>query len=198
MPFAYYAKLSPARQRIYRRSDAIETLPLPPGTRAGAIVARIRAGARRRRRRDRAARVPGARRRARRGLPRAADPAARARAAPFGRLRRAARSLRTRGRQDAGADHRMDAHGGEAAGRRLQDVPAHRRPRGLATTSTTSSSSSRRRSTPTGSTSANPRSRTRCSRRRLRRGEGRAAAGLTRLRAPPARAPSRSSRRRAP
>ena len=25
MPFAYYAKLSPARQRIYRRSDAIET-----------------------------------------------------------------------------------------------------------------------------------------------------------------------------
>ena len=44
MPFAYYAKLSPARQRIYRRSDAIETLPLPPGTRAGALVARIRAG----------------------------------------------------------------------------------------------------------------------------------------------------------
>ena len=44
MPFAYYAKLSPARQRIYRQSDAIATLPLPPGVEAGAIVARIRAG----------------------------------------------------------------------------------------------------------------------------------------------------------
>lgn len=44
MPFAYYAKLSPARQRIYRRSDAIETLPLPAGLRAGEVVARIRDG----------------------------------------------------------------------------------------------------------------------------------------------------------
>jgi hypothetical protein len=33
MPFAYYARLSPARQRIYRRSDAIERLDLP-----GAVV----------------------------------------------------------------------------------------------------------------------------------------------------------------
>jgi hypothetical protein len=31
MPFAYYAKLSPARQRIYRKSDAIHSLGLPPG-----------------------------------------------------------------------------------------------------------------------------------------------------------------------
>ena len=44
MPFAYYAKLSPARQRIYRRSDAIETLPLPAGVMTGDIVARIRDG----------------------------------------------------------------------------------------------------------------------------------------------------------
>ena len=44
MPFAYYAKLSPARQRIYRRSDAIETLPLPAGVMAGEIVAQIRDG----------------------------------------------------------------------------------------------------------------------------------------------------------
>jgi hypothetical protein len=44
MPFAYYAKLSPARQRIYRRSDAIETLPLPAGMSAGEVVARIRDG----------------------------------------------------------------------------------------------------------------------------------------------------------
>jgi hypothetical protein len=44
MPFAYYAKLSPARQRIYRRSDAIETLPLPAGVMAGVIVAGIRGG----------------------------------------------------------------------------------------------------------------------------------------------------------
>ena len=44
MPFAYYAKLSPARQRIYRTSDAIETLPLPAGVMAGEIVALIRDG----------------------------------------------------------------------------------------------------------------------------------------------------------
>ncbi len=44
MPFAYYAKLSPARQRIYRKSDAIATLPLPPGVQVGAIVARLRDG----------------------------------------------------------------------------------------------------------------------------------------------------------
>jgi hypothetical protein len=31
MPFAYYDKLSPARQRIYRRSDAITSLGLPRG-----------------------------------------------------------------------------------------------------------------------------------------------------------------------
>jgi hypothetical protein len=44
MPFAYYAKLSTARQRIYRRSDAIERLDLPTGVRVGARVARIREG----------------------------------------------------------------------------------------------------------------------------------------------------------
>jgi hypothetical protein len=44
MPFAYYSKLSPSRQRIYRRSDAIETLPLPPGLQLGEIVAAIRDG----------------------------------------------------------------------------------------------------------------------------------------------------------
>jgi hypothetical protein len=42
MPFAYYAKLSAARQRIYRKSDAIERLDLPAGVDAGARVARIR------------------------------------------------------------------------------------------------------------------------------------------------------------
>ncbi|MFO1304227.1 MAG: hypothetical protein U1F54_10870 [Burkholderiales bacterium] len=31
MPFAYYDRLSPARQAIYRRSDAIVVLPLPAG-----------------------------------------------------------------------------------------------------------------------------------------------------------------------
>ena len=31
MRFAYYDKLSPRRQRIYRQSDAIDTLGLPPG-----------------------------------------------------------------------------------------------------------------------------------------------------------------------
>ncbi len=44
MPFAYYAKLSAGRQRIYRKSDAIERLDLPPGVAAGTLVARIREG----------------------------------------------------------------------------------------------------------------------------------------------------------
>ena len=43
MPFAYYDRLSPARQAIYRRSDAIADLALPPGTRAAAAVREIRA-----------------------------------------------------------------------------------------------------------------------------------------------------------
>jgi len=42
MPFAYYARLSPARRRIYRRSDAIETLALPAGFASGATVGTIR------------------------------------------------------------------------------------------------------------------------------------------------------------
>ena len=42
MPFAYYARLSPARQRIYRCSDAIEALALPADLAAGARVAAIR------------------------------------------------------------------------------------------------------------------------------------------------------------
>ena len=41
MPFAYYAKLSAARQRIYRKSDAIARLDLPAGVSVGARVARI-------------------------------------------------------------------------------------------------------------------------------------------------------------
>lgn len=43
MPFAYYDRLSPARQRIYRRSDEIGAIPLPPGTDGGVVVAAIRA-----------------------------------------------------------------------------------------------------------------------------------------------------------
>jgi hypothetical protein len=43
MPFAYYGRLSPARRRVYRRSDAIEPLPLPPGMTPSADVAAIRA-----------------------------------------------------------------------------------------------------------------------------------------------------------
>jgi hypothetical protein len=44
MPFAYYAKLSAGRQRIYRKSDAIERLDLPTNVSAGARVALIRQG----------------------------------------------------------------------------------------------------------------------------------------------------------
>jgi hypothetical protein len=42
MPFAYYDRLSPARQRIYRRSDEIGTLALPAGVHVGAEIALIR------------------------------------------------------------------------------------------------------------------------------------------------------------
>ena len=42
MRFAYYDRLSPARQRIYRRSDELGTLALPPGVELGATVASIR------------------------------------------------------------------------------------------------------------------------------------------------------------
>src|SRR5438105_5719717 len=41
MPFAYYAKLSAARQRIYRKSDSIQSLGAPPGLALGARIARI-------------------------------------------------------------------------------------------------------------------------------------------------------------
>lgn len=50
MRFAYYDKLSPARQRIYRQSDAIDTLGLPPGLTLGAFVAAIADGLRQDRR----------------------------------------------------------------------------------------------------------------------------------------------------
>ncbi len=39
MPFAYYARLSPARQAIYRQSDAIQTLALPAGVPAAPVLA---------------------------------------------------------------------------------------------------------------------------------------------------------------
>lgn len=44
MPFAYYAKLSPSRQSIYRKSDAIGSLALPEDVVAGRIVADVRDG----------------------------------------------------------------------------------------------------------------------------------------------------------
>ena len=43
MPFAYYARLSAARKRIYERSDAIGSIGLPPGTMLGSEVRSLRA-----------------------------------------------------------------------------------------------------------------------------------------------------------
>lgn len=43
MPFAYYDRLSPARKRIYRQSDAIGALPIPPRLDLGDDVAGVRA-----------------------------------------------------------------------------------------------------------------------------------------------------------
>ena len=44
MAFAYYRKLSPVHQRIYRQSDEIPTLELPAGLAVTESVAAIRAG----------------------------------------------------------------------------------------------------------------------------------------------------------
>jgi hypothetical protein len=41
MPFAFYDRLSPARRRIYDRSDAIVELPLPPGEDPTALAGTI-------------------------------------------------------------------------------------------------------------------------------------------------------------
>jgi hypothetical protein len=43
MRFAYYDRLSAARKRIYRQSDAIETVGLPRNLAAGPLIARLRA-----------------------------------------------------------------------------------------------------------------------------------------------------------
>jgi hypothetical protein len=43
MRFAYYDRLSAARKRIYRQSDAIEAVGLPRNLIAGAMIARLRA-----------------------------------------------------------------------------------------------------------------------------------------------------------
>lgn len=41
MPFSYYDRLSAARKRIYRKSDAIDSLGIPPDLELGADVQRI-------------------------------------------------------------------------------------------------------------------------------------------------------------
>lgn len=46
MRFAYYDRLSPARKKIYRRSDQIASLGIPPQFDLGAPVARIEAALR--------------------------------------------------------------------------------------------------------------------------------------------------------
>jgi len=46
MPFAYYDRLSPSRKKIYRRSDSIATLGIPPGQEHGPTVLRIEAALR--------------------------------------------------------------------------------------------------------------------------------------------------------
>jgi len=43
VPFAYYSRLSAEQKRIYRKSDAISSIALPPGVAPGADVAAIRA-----------------------------------------------------------------------------------------------------------------------------------------------------------
>lgn len=52
MRFAYYDNLSAARQRIYRKSDAIATLGLPPGLALGELVQELADALQRDRRSD--------------------------------------------------------------------------------------------------------------------------------------------------
>lgn len=52
MRFSYYDRLSPARQRIYRKSDEIQSLGIPPGLELGALAARIGDGLRQEHRGD--------------------------------------------------------------------------------------------------------------------------------------------------
>lgn len=44
MPFSYFDRLSAARKVVYLRSDAIQTVPLPPGPPVDAIIAGIEQG----------------------------------------------------------------------------------------------------------------------------------------------------------
>jgi hypothetical protein len=41
MPFSYFDRLSPARKAVYLRSDAIESIPLPPGPPLRDLVTRL-------------------------------------------------------------------------------------------------------------------------------------------------------------
>ncbi|HTT38184.1 MAG TPA: hypothetical protein VMH32_11005 [Burkholderiales bacterium] len=52
VPFQYFDRLSPARKVIYLRSDAIESIPLPPGPPTEAIVARLQAALKGERRKE--------------------------------------------------------------------------------------------------------------------------------------------------
>lgn len=42
MPFAYYSRLSPSAQAVYRRSDAVVEIPLPAGRTLWPIVGELR------------------------------------------------------------------------------------------------------------------------------------------------------------
>ena len=133
MPFAYYAKLSPARQRIYRKSDAIETLraarrastrrPVRGGgsatgsspTTAPACERAARSSSMRW---SRGYRVPPIRVRVLAQRP----------ADDYGELHGL---YEPEERTHAGAHHRLDAHRAAQQRRRFQDVPAHAHSRGL-------------------------------------------------------------------
>jgi hypothetical protein len=43
VPFSYYERLSPAQKRLYRMSDAIEAVAIPPGPSLAPLVAGVRA-----------------------------------------------------------------------------------------------------------------------------------------------------------
>ena len=129
MRFAYYDRLSPASKEVYRRSDAIETLELPPGIAAAEPVLAIRDGLTR-----------GHRATVQKGAQMLIDALVAGFAVPAGRrareggasLRfrwRAAWALRAgRGYPDR-AHLGVDAHGATETGRGVQIVSAHADPR---------------------------------------------------------------------
>ena len=164
MPFAYYDRLSPSRQAIYRKSDAIVTLALPAGIDVAGPVRTVEDGL-----------VRGHRATVQAGsqslvgalvrgfeVPRVAVRVLAVR--PSDHRRRASRPLRAERGSTACPHLCLDEHRAAKAGGRVPLVRPHARARDAAPPRLRALSASRKRSTPRASTSASRACPTRSSR----------------------------------